>query len=81
MFTVEFALLLAVSGLIAFGSLIGSVRAALPRVSAIRQALDSAPQTRELRYTIREVIVIRNSNVIALPIRPARIPAPLRAAA
>lgn len=82
MLTVEFAILLGCTGTIALASLATAAKNALPRIAAIRQALDAAPTVREVRFTIREVVVRREGNVVALPLRqPVRSLPPLRAAA
>ena len=60
------------------------IAAALPRVAGIKAALSDCPQTRELRFTIREITVSpRHGQVVALPVRikPAGSLQPLRAAA
>lgn len=70
--TVDFSLLISLTALIAVAALVHQVRGLAPRIAALRTALDSAPATRELRYSIREVIVLRQGNVVALPLRASR---------
>ena len=60
---------------------------AVPQVRALKAALASCPETRELRFTVRELVVTpargaARGNVVALPVRfkPAALQ-PLRAAA
>ena len=60
-----------------------SMARAVPQVRALKAALASCPETRELRFTIRELVVTpARGNVIALPVRfkPAALQS-LRAAA
>ena len=57
MLTVEFSVLFALVALIGGATLVQSLRTALPQVSAIRQALAECPDQREVRFTIREVVV------------------------
>lgn len=81
MFTLEFSVLLGLSALLGGVSLVQSVRAALPQVAAIRQALAECPEQREVRFTIREVVVryndgkvvpLRQRQPIKLTLRPGR---------
>ncbi len=57
MLTVEFSVLFAALALVGGASLVQSLRTALPQIAAIRQALAECPEQRELRFTIREVVV------------------------
>lgn len=79
MLTVEFSVLFALLALVGAGSLIHSLRTALPQVAAIRQALAECPEQREVRFTIREVVVryddgkvvpLRQRQPIRLTLRP-----------
>ena len=80
--TVEFSLLFVISALVVLAPVVMQLRGIGRRIAALRQELESAPITRELRYTVREVIVRREGNVVVLPVRQARsLPQPLRAAA
>ncbi len=65
----EFSLLLSCFALLALGSLVQTVRAALPQVAALRHALEQCPETREVRFTIRSVIVHYNDGKV-VPLRP-----------
>ena len=57
MLTVEFSVLFALFALVGGATLVQSLRTALPQVEAIRQALAECPDQREVRFTIREVVV------------------------
>lgn len=57
MLTVEFSVLFAIFALVGGATLVLSLRTALPQVEAIRQALAECPDQREVRFTIREVVV------------------------
>ena len=93
MFTAEFSLLLGIVALIAGGSLVQQVRMLAPQMIELRRELAATPEQREMRYTLRDVIVsyddskivsFDDGKVVALPVRPVRLvrPAqPLRAAA
>ena len=76
--------LFAFAAIAAIGMLALQFAAALPRVAGIRAALADCPQSRELRFTIREITVSpRHGQVAHLPVRikPLAVPQPLRAAA
>lgn len=86
MFAFEFSVLLACSVLFALGTLVHSLRTALPQVAALRQALRDCPDTLEMRFTTRAVIVQYNDGKV-VPLRarragvsPVQLPA-VRAAA
>lgn len=84
--TVEFSLLLGVALVLSLGLLARMGVRAASRFAVIRQELESCPQMRELRFTIRETVVRYNDGkIIALPVRQPRLvrpaPQPLRAAA
>ncbi len=79
MLTVEFSVLFALVALIGGGSLIHSLRTAMPQIAAIRQALAECPDQREVRFTIREVVVryddgkvvpLRQRQPVRLTLRP-----------
>lgn len=72
MFTLEFSVLLACSALLAFGSLVQTVRAALPQVAALRRALRECPETLEMRFTTREVVVQYKDGKV-VPMRPRAV--------
>lgn len=72
MFTFELSLLLACSALFAIGSLVQTARAALPQVAALRQALRDCPETLELRFTTREVVVQYKDGKV-VPLRPRAV--------
>lgn len=67
--TIEFSLLIALGAVAALAPVALQLRGFGDRVAALRHALETAPTTRELRYTIREVQVRREGNVVALPVR------------
>jgi hypothetical protein len=72
MFTFEFSVLLACAALFAIGSLVHSLRTALPQVTALRQALRDCPEALELRFTTREVLVRYNDGKV-VPLRPRAV--------
>jgi hypothetical protein len=83
MLTVEFSVLLICFSLLGIGSLAHSLRIALPQVAALRQALRDCPETREVRFTVREIVVSHHDGKV-VPLRPRRAfsrPLPLRVAA
>lgn len=68
----ELTLLLAIAALIAAAPVVGQLRALAPQIVKVQADLAAAPQARELRYTIREVIVARDTAaVVAFPQRLA----------
>ena len=74
---VEFSMLMALAALAVLVPVVGQLRGLAPRVAALREELEAAPLTRELRYTIREVVVIRDDpKVVALPLRQSRLARP-----
>ena len=85
MFTAEFSLLLGIVALALGGSLVQQVRALVPQMIELRRELAATPELREMRYTLRDVLVsFDDGKVVSLPLRPVRLvrPAvPLRAAA
>ena len=85
MLTAEFSLLLGIVALALGGSLVQQVRALVPQMIELRRDLAATPDLREMRYTLRDLIVsFDDGKVVALPLRPVRLvrPAqPLRAAA
>lgn len=68
MFAFEFSVLLACSAMIALGTLVHSLRTALPQVAALRQALRDCPEVLEMRFTTREVVVQFNDGKV-VPLR------------
>jgi len=75
MLAVEFTALFTLSALVALGSIAGSILAALPRIAQLRQELAAMPETRELRFTITEVVVTHHDGkVVPLPLRKKRLP-------
>lgn len=68
MLTVEFSVLFALLALVGGLSLAHSLRAALSQVTALRQALAECPEQREVRFTIREVVV-RYDDCKVVPLR------------
>ena len=74
----------AVAALAACAMLAWQIADALPRIADLKAALAECPQTRAVRFTIRETLVSpRHGQIVALPIKikPAGSPQPLRAAA
>lgn len=79
MLTVEFSVLFALLALVGGGSLIHSLRTALPQIQAIQQALTECPDQRAVRFTIKEVVVryddgkvvpLRQRQPVRLTLRP-----------
>ena len=77
------ATLFVLAALVALAVIAVAVARALPQVRELKAALANCPETRELRFTVRELVVApARGNVVALPVRfkPAALQ-PLRAAA
>lgn len=79
MLTVEFSVLFALLALVGGASLVQSLRTALPQIEAIRQQLAECPDQREVRFSIREVVVhyddgkvvpLRQRKPVKLTLRP-----------
>lgn len=73
-----------VAAMVAIGTIGTAITAALPKVRELKLALRDHPETQELRFTIREIVVVpARAKVVALPVRftPAKKAQPLRAAA
>ena len=84
MLTVGLIVLLSVAGVTAVTMLVWQIADAAPKIAGLRAALADCPQTRELRFTVRETLVSpRHGQVVVLPIKlkPVRVAQPLRAAA
>ena len=84
MLTVGLIVLLSVAGVTAVTMLVWQIADAAPKIAGLRAALAGCPQTRELRFTVRETLVSpRHGQVAVLPIKlkPVRVAQPLRAAA
>ena len=58
-----------------------SVLRALPAIRLVRQELAACADSRELRYTVRELRFASRVNVVELPVRMRPAPAGQRAAA
>lgn len=72
---VEISLLIVLVSLIAVVPVALQVRRALPQVRLLRNAVAAGPVMREVRYTLREVIVVpASTGVVPFPARP--VPAP-----
>ena len=71
MFATEIALLLVLCTALAVGSIAQSLRTALPQIAAIRQALRDCPESCEVRFTVREVVVSHNDGKV-VPLRGRR---------
>ena len=84
MLTFGLIALISTAAIVAISMLAWQIADALPRVADLKAALAECPQTRALRFTIRETLVSpRHGQIVALPIKvkPAGSPQPLRAAA
>jgi hypothetical protein len=68
MFATEIAVLLVGLALVGIGVIVRALRTALPQVAAIRQALKDCPESREVRFTVREVVVSYNDGKV-VPLR------------
>ena len=85
MFGFEFSVLLILSTLLAGGTIVQSLRTALPQIFGLRQALNACPEMLELRFTVREVVVSYHDGKV-VPLRPRAaislpVTVPARAAA
>jgi hypothetical protein len=69
MFAIEISVLLALGGIFAVASLVRSFRTALPQIAGLRQALKDCPETRQVRFTVREIVVSYNDGKV-IPLRP-----------
>ncbi len=69
MFGFEFSVLLILSALLAGGTIMQSLRTALPQIAGLRQALNACPDTLDLRFTVRQVVVSYNDGKV-VPLRP-----------
>lgn len=76
MSAIELSVLLVLCGIAAMRLVVQQLRTALSQATAIRRALDACPETREMRFTLREVVVayddgkvvpLRMRSVISLP--------------
>ena len=84
MLTFGLIALISTAAIVAISMLASQIADALPRVADLKAALAECPQTRALRFTIRETLVSpRHGQIVALPIKvkPMGSPEPLRAAA
>ena len=84
MLTFGLIALISTAAIVAISMLAWQIADALPRVADLKAALAECPQTRELRFTIRETLVSpRHGQIVALPtkVKPMGSPEPLRAAA
>lgn len=72
MFGFEFSVLLACAALLALGSLVHSLRTALPQIAALRQALDHCPDVLETRFITRAVVVQYNDGKV-VQLRPRAV--------
>lgn len=74
MFSVELFVFLTLSAMLGSLSLFRSLRTAMAQGAAIRQALGECPHEREMRFTVRTVVVRYNDGKVV----PLRQPAPVR---
>lgn len=73
--SIEISLLITLVSLIAITPVALQVRRALLQVQMLRDAVEAGPVLREVRYTLREMIVVPASpKVVAFPVRS--VPAP-----
>jgi hypothetical protein len=83
--TAEFSLLFVLAAILLTVPVIWQLRGLGARIEVLRHELDTAPLARELRYTIREVVVAtKSADVVAFPQRtlpPAGSPGHWRKAA
>ena len=84
MLTFGLIVLFLVAGVTAIATLVRQIADAAPKIAGLHAALADCPQSRELRFTVREVLVSpRHGQVVAMPVRikPLALPQALRAAA
>ena len=84
MLTFGLIVLFLVAGVTAMATLVWQLADAAPKIAGLHAALADCPQTRELRFTIREITVSpRHGQVVAMPVRikSLALPQALRAAA
>lgn len=68
----EFALFFVLLAVVVAAPVVAQVRCLSPQIAKLRAELSAPPQTRELRYTIREVIAVPvPAQVVAFPARVA----------
>lgn len=78
MLTVALPLLFVATALLAIGTIVTSLRRALPQVATLRSELAACTDRRELRYRVIETIVqVNDGKVVTLPVR-LRQPVPAR---
>ena len=71
----EFSLLFVMVAMVLALPVIGQLRGLAPQLEKLRQDLSNAPLVREVRYTIREVIVVhKTAEVVAFVPRPSPPP-------
>ncbi|MFM5950781.1 MAG: hypothetical protein ACKOPM_16385 [Novosphingobium sp.] len=68
MFAIELSVLLTLGGIFAVATLVRSLRTALPQIAGLRQALKDCPETSQLRFTVREIVVSYNDGKV-IPLR------------
>ena len=84
MLTMGLIVLFSFAAVTAVALLAWQISDAAPKIAGLRAALADCPQTRELRFMVRETLVTpRHGQVVALPVKlkPVRLAPPLRAAA
>ena len=84
MLTFGLIALFSMTAVTAIAMLAWQIAAAAPKVADLKAALADCPQTRELRFTLRETLVSpRHGQIVTLPIKinPVSLEQPLRAAA
>ena len=70
MIAFSLAMLFSLAALQAAGAIGAAIASALPRVRNLQRALRDCPETREMRFTVREVMVTpAHAKVVALPVR------------
>ncbi|MFN3517656.1 MAG: hypothetical protein ACK4YM_10950 [Novosphingobium sp.] len=71
MFATEIAVLLVGLAVVGTAVIVQALRTALPQAAAIRKALKDCPESREVRFSVREVIVGYNDGKV-VPLRARR---------
>ena len=84
MLTMGLIALFSIAAVVAIAMLAWQIADAAPKVADLKAGLTDCPQTRELRFTVRETLVSpRHGQIVTLPIKikPVGSEQPLRAAA
>ena len=84
MLTFGLIALFSVAAMAAIGILAWQIADAAPKIAGLKEVLANCPQTRELRFSVRETLISpRHGQIVSLPIKikPVGSVQPLRAAA